>query len=93
MAAADAQPSAKARKDLEQQAIDFSAELALKLARPSQQALVANDVRTSAGASQVAAFRRMEDDLALDEARAATKKLEEIKQKLEALNREPVDML
>ena len=93
MAAADAQPSAKARKDLEQQAIDFSAELALKLARPSQQALVANDVRSSAGASQVAAFRRMEDDPALDEARAATKKLEEIKQKLEALNREPVDML
>jgi tetrahydromethanopterin S-methyltransferase subunit G len=35
----------------------------------------------------------MEDDPALDEARAATKKLEEIKQKLEALNREPVDML
>jgi hypothetical protein len=93
MAAADAQPSAKARKDLEQQAINFSAELALKLARPSQQALVANDVRSSAGASQVAAFRRMEDDPALDEARAATKKLEEIKQKLEALNREPVDML
>jgi hypothetical protein len=73
--------------------MDFRAELALKLAAPSKQALVANDVRSSAGASQVAAFRRMEDDPALDEARAATKKLEEINQKLEALRNEPVDMI
>ncbi len=93
MAAGDAQPSEKARKDLEQEAMDFRAELALKLAAPSKQALVANDVRSSAGASQVAAFRRMEDDPALDEARAATKKLEEINQKLEALRNEPVDMI
>ena len=83
----------KARDDLTKQAEEIQAGLQLDLGKPSRAALVANDVRTSAGASQVASFRRMEDDPALDEARAATKKLEEIKQKLDALNREPVDML
>lgn len=93
MAAGGAQPSQTARKDLEQEAINFRADLALKLGVVSKQALVANDVRSSAGASQVASFRRMEDDPALDEARAATKKLEQINQKLEALRNEPVDMI
>ena len=83
----------KARDDLTKQAEEIQAGLQFDLGKPSRAALVANDVRTSAGASQVASFRRMEDDPALDEARAATKKLEEIKQKLDALNREPVDML
>ena len=83
----------KTRNDLTKQADEIKAGLQLDLAKPSRAALVANDVRTSAGASQVASFRRMEDDPALDEAKAATKKLEEIKQKLDALNREPVDML
>jgi len=83
----------KTRNDLTKQADEIKAGLQFDLAKPSRAALVANDVRTSAGASQVASFRRMEDDPALDEARAATKKLEEIKQKLDALNREPVDML
>jgi hypothetical protein len=83
----------KARDDLTKQADEIKAGLQFDLAKPSRAALVANDVRTSAGASQVASFRRMEDDPALDEAKAATKKLEEIKQKLDALNREPVDML
>ena len=83
----------KTRDDLTKQADEIKAGLQFDLAKPSRAALVANDVRTSAGASQVASFRRMEDDPALDEARAATKKLEEIKQKLDALNREPVDML
>ncbi len=83
----------KTRNDLTKQADKIKAGLQFDLAKPSRAALVANDVRTSAGASQVASFRRMEDDPALDEARAATKKLEEIKQKLDALNREPVDML
>jgi hypothetical protein len=83
----------KTRNDLTKQADEIKAGLQFDLAKPSRAALVANDVRTSAGASQVASFRRMEDDPALDEAKAATKKLEEIKQKLDALNREPVDML
>ena len=83
----------KARNDLTKQADEIKNTLKFDLASPSRAALVANDVRTSAGASQVASFRRMEDDPALDEAKAATKKLEEIKQKLDALNREPVDML
>ena len=83
----------KARDDLTKQADEIKNTLKFDLASPSRKALIANDVRTSAGASQVASFRRMEDDPALDEARAATKKLEEIKQKLDALNREPVDML
>ena len=83
----------KARDDLTKQADEIKNTLKFDLASPSRKALVANDVRTSAGASQVASFRRQEDDPALDEARAATKKLEEIKQKLDALNREPVDML
>lgn len=83
----------KTRSDLTKQADEINNTLRFDLASPSRAALVANDVRTSAGASQVASFRRMEDDPALDEARAATKKLEEIKQKLDALNREPVDML
>ena len=83
----------KARDDLTKQAEEIQAGLQFDLGKPSRAALVANDVRTSAGASQVASFRRQEDDPALDEARAATKKLEEIKQKLDALNREPVDML
>ena len=83
----------KTRNDLTKQADEIKAGLNFDLAKPSRAALVANDVRTSAGASQVASFRRQEDDPALDEARAATKKLEEIKQKLDALNREPVDML
>ena len=83
----------KTRDDLTKQAEEIQAGLQFDLGKPSRAALVANDVRTSAGASQVASFRRMEDDPALDEARAATKKLEEIKQKLDALNREPVDML
>ena len=83
----------KTRNDLTKQADEIKAGLQFDLGTPSRAALVANDVRTSAGASQVASFRRMEDDPALDEARAATKKLEEIKQKLDALNREPVDML
>ena len=85
--------SLKARDDLTKQAEEIQAGLQFDLGKPSRAALVANDVRTSAGASQVASFRRQEDDPALDEARAATKKLEEIKQKLDALNREPVDML
>ena len=83
----------KARDDLTKQADEIKNTLKFDLASPSRAALVANDVRSSAGASQVASFRRMEDDPALDEAKAATKKLEEIKQKLDALNREPVDML
>ena len=83
----------KARDDLTKQADEIKNTLKFDLASPSRKALIANDVRTSAGASQVASFRRMEDDPALDEAKAATKKLEEIKQKLDALNREPVDML
>ena len=83
----------KTRNDLTKQADEIKAGLNFDLAKPSRAALVANDVRTSAGASQVASFRRQEDDPALDEAKAATKKLEEIKQKLDALNREPVDML
>ena len=83
----------KARDDLTKQADEIKNTLKFDLASPSRKALIANDVRTSAGASQVASFRRQEDDPALDEARAATKKLEEIKQKLDALNREPVDML
>jgi len=83
----------KTRNDLTKQADEIKAGLQFDLGTPSRAALVANDVRTTAGASQVASFRRMEDDPALDEARAATKKLEEIKQKLDALNREPVDML
>ena len=83
----------KTRDDLTKQADEIKAGLQFDLAKPSRAALVANDVRTSAGASQVASFRRMEDDPALDEAKAATKKLEEIKQKLDALNRESVDML
>lgn len=83
----------KTRDDLTKQADEIKNTLKFDLASPSRAALVANDVRTSAGASQVASFRRMEDDPALDEAKAATKKLEEIKQKLDALNREPVDML
>ena len=83
----------KARDDLTKQAEEIQAGLQFDLAKPSRAALVANDVRTSAGASQVASFRRQEDDPALDEAKAATKKLEEIKQKLDALNREPVDMI
>ena len=83
----------KTRNDLTKQADEIKNTLKFDLAKPSRAALVANDVRTSAGASQVASFRRQEDDPALDEAKAATKKLEEIKQKLDALNREPVDML
>ena len=83
----------KTRDDLTKQAKQIKDDVEKNLFRPSKAALVANDVRTTAGASQVASFRRMEDDPALDEARAATKKLEEIKQKLDALNREPVDML
>ena len=83
----------KARDDLTKQADEIKNTLKFDLASPSRKALIANDVRTSAGASQVASFRRMEDDPALDEAKAATKKLEEIKQKLDALNREPVDMI
>ena len=83
----------KARDDLTKQADEIKNTLKFDLASPSRKALIANDVRTSEGASQVASFRRMEDDPALDEAKAATKKLEEIKQKLDALNREPVDML
>ena len=83
----------KTRNDLTKQADEIKNTLKFDLASPSRKALIANDVRTSAGASQVASFRRMEDDPALDEAKAATKKLEEIKQKLDALNREPVDML
>ena len=83
----------KTRNDLTKQADEIKNTLKFDLASPSRAALVANDVRTSAGASQVSSFRRMEDDPALDEAKAATKKLEEIKQKLDALHREPVDML
>ena len=83
----------KTRDDLTKQVDEINNTLKFDLASPSRKALIANDVRTSEGASQVASFRRMEDDPALDEAKAATKKLEEIKQKLDALNREPVDML
>ena len=79
--------------DLTKQAKQIKDDVEQNLFRASKAALVANDVRTTAGASQVASFRRKEDDPALDEARAATKKLEEIKQKLDALNREPVGML
>ena len=85
----------KTRDDLTKQADEIKAGLNFDLSKPLYRAMNANDVRTSAGAAQVAAFARngQDSDPALDEARAATKKLEEIKQKLEALGREPVDML
>lgn len=83
----------KAGSDLKKQADEIMAAVKIDLGAPSRKALQANDVRTSAGAAQLAAFNRGEQDPAIEQARLQTQKLEEIRRQQADLAARQVDIL
>ena len=83
----------KAGTDLKKQADEIMAAVKIDLVAPSRKALQANDVRTSAGASQLASFSRGEHDPAIEQARLQTAKLEEIRKQQADLAARQVDIL
>ena len=83
----------KAGTDLKKQADEIMAAVKIDLVAPSRKALQANDVRTSAGAAQLAAFNRGEQDPAIEQARLQTQKLEEIRRQQADLAARQVDIL
>jgi hypothetical protein len=68
-------------------------ELAAELARPSQQALQAADIRTQEGASQLLALATGREDPAIEQRRQQLNKLDEIRRALVAVGIQPVDIL
>jgi hypothetical protein len=82
-----------ARQNLAAEGISIRKELAAELARPSQQALQVNDIRTQEGASQFLALATGRQDPALEQRRAQLAKLEEIKQAIRATGANPVEIL
>jgi hypothetical protein len=73
-----------ALQNLAAEGISIRKEIAAELARPSQQALQVNDIRTQEGASQYLAMATGRQDPALEQRRAQLAKLEEIKQAIKA---------
>ena len=82
-----------ARQNLAAEGISIRKEIAAELARPSQQALQVNDIRTQEGASQFLALATGRQDPALEQRRAQLSKLEEIKQAIKATGANPVEIL
>jgi hypothetical protein len=80
-------------QNLAAEGISIRKELAAELARPSQQALQVNDIRTQEGASQFLALATGRQDPALEQRRAQLAKLEEIKQAIKATGANPVEIL
>jgi hypothetical protein len=82
-----------ALQNLAAEGISIRKEIAAELARPSQQALQVNDIRTQEGASQFLALATGRQDPALEQRRAQLAKLEEIKQAIRATGANPVEIL
>ncbi|MEI7781026.1 MAG: hypothetical protein WCJ18_03765, partial [Planctomycetota bacterium] len=82
-----------ALQNLAAEGISIRKEIAAELARPSQQALQVNDIRTQEGASQYLAMATGRQDPALEQRRAQLAKLEEIKQAIKATGANPVEIL
>jgi hypothetical protein len=82
-----------ALQNLAAEGISIRKEIAAELARPSQQALQVNDIRTQEGASQFLALATGREDPALEQRRAQLAKLEEIKQAIRATGENPVEIL
>jgi hypothetical protein len=82
-----------ALQNLAAEGISIRKEIAAELARPSQQALQVNDIRTQEGASQFLALATGRQDPALEQRRAQLAKLEEIKQAIKATGANPVEIL
>jgi len=98
--AADAEKAAKKAKPIEekmagkQEEIDkITAERAAALGGKSNEALKANDVRSSEGMAQFIALATGREDPAIAEYRKQTQKLEEIRAELRVLQQEKVDIL
>jgi hypothetical protein len=97
---ADAEKAAKKAKPIEekmagkQEEIDkITAERAAALGGKSNEALKANDVRSSEGMAQFIALATGREDPAIAEYRKQTQKLEEIRAELRVLQQEKVDIL
>jgi hypothetical protein len=71
----------------------MEAERAAALGGKSNEALKANDVRSSEGMSQFLALASGREDPAIAEYRKQTQKLDEMKAELRALNQQAVDIL
>jgi hypothetical protein len=82
-----------ALQNLAAEGISIRKEIAAELARPSQQALQVNDIRTQEGASQFLALATGREDPALEQRRSQLAKLEEIKQAIKATGANPVEIL
>jgi flagellar biosynthesis GTPase FlhF len=72
---------------------DIEGERAKELGQKSNEALQANDVRSSEGMSQFLALATGREDPAIAEYRKQTQKLEELKAELRALQQEKVEIL
>lgn len=64
-----------------------------ELAKVSQQSLQANDVRSSAGASEFLRLATGREDPAIEESRKQFQKLEEIRKEIAKANQQPVEMI
>ena len=71
----------------------IQAEKAAALGGKSNEALKANDIRSSEGMAQFIALATGREDPAIEENRKTNMKLEEIRKELRALQQEKVDIL
>lgn len=83
----------QALRNLAAEGIAIRQDIAAELARPSSQALQANDLRTSSGASQFLSLATGREDPAIGQRREQLAKLEQIRQALLAVGANPVDIL
>ena len=77
----------------QEQLDNASAEKSSALGGKSNEALKANDVRSSEGMAQFLALATGREDPAIEENRKTNAKLEEIRKELRALQQEKVDIL
>lgn len=80
-------------RNLAADGIRIREELAAELARPSQQALQATDIRSQEGVSQLLALATGREDPAIAQRREQLNKLDEIRRALIAVGIQPVDIL
>ena len=88
-----AAPVQKKINDKREDIADIEGERAKALGEKSNEALQANDVRSSQGMSQFLALATGREDPAIAEYRKQTQKLEELKAELRALQQEKVEIL
>ena len=88
-----AAPVQKKIDDKREDIADIEGERAKELGQKSNEALQANDVRSSEGMSQFLALATGREDPAIAEYRKQTQKLEELKAELRALQQEKVEIL